>query len=261
MSRDFHELMHGGLIVSCQAFPGEPLYGAPTMARMAMAAQIGGAVGIRANGPDDIRAIRAVTELPVIGIYKRTYENSFVYITPTMTEVDEVVEAGADIVAVDATARRRPDGWATMDFLRAIRARHSVLVMGDVATLEEGMLAAGAGVDIVSTTLSGYTAQSDAHDGPDFNLLAQLVRALAVPVVAEGRISTPQECARAFAIGAFAVVVGSAITRPQDITRRFAEATPRGLGPRPGNDAGAPVIAQREVSVDTRAGVDGRTGR
>ncbi len=248
MSRGVHESMHGGLVVSCQAFPGEPLYGAPTMAQMAMAAEIGGAVGIRANGPDDIRAIRAVTQLPVIGIYKRMYENSFVYITPTMKEVDEVVAAGADIVAVDATARRRPDGQGTVDFLRAIRARHPVLVMGDVATLEEGVLAAGAGADIVSTTLSGYTAQSEAHDGPDFNLLAQLVRTLAVPVVAEGRISTPQECARAFALGAFAVVVGSAITRPQDITRRFAAATPRGAVAPPGNGVGAQIMAQHEVS-------------
>ena len=238
MSRGFRESVRGGLIVSCQAFPGEPLYGAPTMAQMAMAAQIGGAVGIRANGPDDIRAIRAVTRLPVIGIYKRTYENSFVYITPTMKEVDEVVAAGADIVAVDATARRRPDGQATVDFLRAIRARHSVLVMGDVATLEEGVLAASADVDVVSTTLSGYTEQSEAHEGPDFHLLAQLVRTLGVPVVAEGRISTPEECARAFALGAFAVVVGSAITRPQDITRRFAAATPRG----------ARILAERGAS-------------
>lgn len=248
MSRDFYESMHGGLIVSCQAFPGEPLYGAPTMAQMAMAAQIGGAVGIRANGPDDIRAIRAVTPLPVIGIYKRTYDNSSVYITPTMKEVDEVVAAGADIVAVDATARLRPDGQATVDFLRAIRARHSVLLMGDVATLDEGVLAASASVDIVSTTLSGYTAQSERHEGPDFNLLAQLVRTLAVPVVAEGRISTPDECARAFALGAFAVVVGSAITRPQDITRRFAAATPRGASVPAEHDDGAQVVAQGEAS-------------
>ena len=231
MSGNSHEALRGGLIVSCQAFPGEPLYGAPMMAQMAQAATDGGAVGIRANGPDDIRAIRAVTRLPVVGIYKKVYEYSPVYITPTMKEVDAVVEAGADIVAVDATARRRPDGRTTGEFLHAIRARHpSVGLMGDIATQEEGKLAAEAGVDLVSTTLAGYTGQNEAHDGPDFNLLAQLVRSLAIPVIAEGRISTPQECARAFALGAFAVVVGSAITRPQDITRRFVEATPRAAG-------------------------------
>lgn len=219
--------LQGGLIVSCQALPGEPLCGPKFMAAMAVAAQAGGAVGLRANGGPDIEAIKRVTTLPLIGIVKRDYPSSPVYITPTMTEVDEIVEAGADILAADATQLTRPDGKTFAEFVASIRQRHQIVIMADVSTCQEGLDAQAAGVELVSTTLSGYTPHSQALAGPDFTLLAQLVNLLQIPVIAEGRISTPQECEQAFDLGAFAVVIGSAITRPQEIVRRFAAVTPR----------------------------------
>jgi len=220
--------LQGGLIVSCQALPGEPLCGPDFMAAMAVAAVDGGAVGLRANGVEDIAAIKRVTTLPLIGIIKRDYPGSDVYITPTMAEVDAIVEAGADIVATDATHQARPDGLSFEEFVVAIRKRHKTLIMGDVSTLAEGVDAVRAGADIVSTTLSGYTPYSRQLTGPDFTLLEALVHALECPVIAEGRIVLPEECARAFSLGAYATVIGSAITRPQDIVRRFAAVTPRG---------------------------------
>lgn len=219
--------LQGGLIVSCQALPGEPLCGPKFMSAMAVAAQAGGAVGLRANGGPDIEAIKRVTTLPLIGIVKRDYPTSPVYITPTMAEVDEIVEAGADILAADATQLTRPDGSTFLEFVAAIRKRHRILIMADVSTREEGHQAQEAGVDLVSTTLSGYTPYSQQIEGPDFTLLAELAQRLTVPVIAEGRISTPEECQMAFDLGAFATVIGSAITRPQEIVRRFAAVTPR----------------------------------
>jgi len=219
--------LQGGLIVSCQALPGEPLCGPEFMAAMAVAAQAGGAVGLRANGGPDIEAIKRVTTLPVIGIVKRDYPGSPVYITPTMVEVDEIVEAGADMLATDATRLARPDGRTFAEFVAAIRKRHQILIMGDVSTRQEGLDAVSAGVDVVSTTLSGYTPYSEQRTGPDFTLLEALAQGLDIPVIAEGRITTPEECQRAFELGAFATVIGSAITRPQEIVRRFAAVTPR----------------------------------
>ena len=219
--------LRGGLIVSCQALPGEPLYGSKYMVGMAIAAEQGGAAGLRVNGDDDIRAIRAVTRLPVIGIEKKEYPECSAYITPTMTEVDHVVGAGADIVALDATGSLRPDGSTFADMVRRIRDRYDVLIMGDVSTAEEGLSAVHAGADLVSTTLAGYTPYSATVDGPDFQLLARLAREAGVPVVAEGRFWTPEECRQAFGLGAFAVVVGTAITRPQEIAHRFVKVTPR----------------------------------
>ena len=221
------EALRGGLIVSCQALPGEPMHGSGYMAAMAVAAERGGAAGLRVNGGDDIRAVRAATRLPIIGIEKKDYPECAVYITPTMTEVDNVIHAGADIVAIDATKSLRPDGGSFADMVRRIRNRHDVLIMGDVSTVEEGLEAARTGADLVSTTMAGYTSYSAWLEAPDFRLLERLVREAGVPVIAEGRIWMPEECREAFLLGAFAVVVGTAITRPQEITRRFAEVTPR----------------------------------
>lgn len=218
------ERLRGGLIVSCQALEGEPLHGPGFMAAMARAAEMGGAVGIRANSPEDIRAIKAVCSLPLIGLYKRTYPNSDIYITPTMREVRAVVEAGAELVAIDATQRPRPDGLTLEELVRQIRAESEVLIVGDVSTYEEGVAAARAGVDIVSTTLSGYTPYSRQRSTVDLELVARLAADLPVPVVAEGRIWTPEEARKALEAGAFAVVVGTAITRPQEIVRRFVQA-------------------------------------
>ncbi len=222
--------LRGGLIVSCQALPHEPLHGAEIMARMAVAAWQGGAAGIRANTPADIRAIRAAVPLPLIGLFKAG--DAEVYITPTLEHGRAVAAAGADIVALDATARPRPDGRALAGVIAALHTEFGVPIMADVSTLAEGVAAAAAGADLISTTLSGYTSYSPQTTVPDLALVAALAERVAVPVVAEGRISTPALARAALAAGAFAVVVGAAITRPQWITAQFVAGT-RLDGPAP----------------------------
>ena len=219
------ERLKGGLVVSCQADPGDPLYGIEHMVAMARAAMVGGAVGIRSNYPHDVQAIKQAIPLPLIGLYKKRYEGSPVYITPTMEEVRAIAAAGADIVAVQLTDQVRPDGL-TRDELVA-RIRHEfpdLLIMADISTLDEGLYAARLGVDVVSTTMSGYTPYSPQLEGPDLDLVRDLSRAVSTPVIAEGRISSPEECRKALEAGAFAVVVGTAITRPQTVTAWYAQA-------------------------------------
>jgi N-acylglucosamine-6-phosphate 2-epimerase len=215
----FIERVRGHLIVSCQALPDEPLHGAHIMARMALAAQQGGAAGIRANGADDIRAIKSTVDLPVIGIFKDG--DIGVYITPTFGHARAVSDAGADVIALDATLRPRPDGSTSAEIIRAIHDELGKPVMADVSTLEEAIAAQNAGADIVAPTLSGYTPYSPQIATPDWELIAALVKELRVPVIAEGRIHTPEDAVRALEIGAVSVVVGGAITRPQQITARF----------------------------------------
>lgn len=195
------------------------------MAAMARAAAQGGAKGIRANGPEDIRAVKAVVDLPIIGILKRVIDGYDVYITPDLDSARSVAEAGADVIAVDATDRPHPEGSAT-EHIVTIKAELQLPVMADVATLEEGVSAAEAGADYVATTLSGYTPTSPSSDQPDLKLVDELVQALDVPVIAEGRYWAPEQIARAFELGARAVVVGTAITNPREITRRFASVVP-----------------------------------
>jgi len=220
----FVEQVSGGMIVSCQALPHEPLFGAEIMARMALAAQQGGAVGIRANTPSDIRAIRNTVALPIVGLYKVELPGYEVYITPTVTAACEVAAAGADVIAVDATARPRPDFDHLRDFIAAIHDATGLPILADISTFEEGLAAEAAGADIISTTLSGYTHYSPAPDGPDIALVATLRKALATPLLAEGRYHTPEQVTEALKAGATCVVVGGAITRPQEITRRFLRA-------------------------------------
>lgn len=222
------EMLRGGLIVSCQAEPDEPLYSSHIMAAMARAAVLGGARGIRANTPPDIRAIRQVIEVPIIGIYKIEVPGYEVRITPTLEAASQVVEAGADIVALDATARSRPGGLSAGQLIQAVKTSLSVPVMADVSTFEEGQIAAEAGADLVATTLSGYTLYSRQADDCDLELVRALAHTLSIPVVAEGRIATPHEARQALEAGAYAVVVGAMITRPQQITRRFVEAIEAG---------------------------------
>ncbi len=221
------ESLRGGLIVSCQAMPEEPFFGAHYMTAMACAALAGGAVAIRANGPEDIAAIRAAVVLPVIGLFKEDIPNCEVRITPTIEHADQVAKAGADVVAIDATPRPRPAGVTAKQLIDHVHQRCGKAVLADVSTLEEGLQAAGWGADFVATTLSGYTAYSPAQAGPDLGLLEQLATRLKparIPVIAEGRISTPEQAAQALLLGAHAVVVGGAITRPQWITAQFASA-------------------------------------
>lgn len=219
-------MLKPGLIVSCQARTDNPLHGPSFMAAMAKAAEQGGAVGIRANGPEDIRAIKAVVRLPVIGIYKYPLAGYEVLITPDLARAAAVAEAGADLIALDATVRPHPEGTAQA-LIAQIKAELGLPVVADVATLEEGVAAAQAGADYIATTLSGYTSYSAAAEGPDLTLVQQLCRAIAQPVIAEGRFCTPDEVQTALALGAFAVVVGTAITNPREITRRFVGAYSR----------------------------------
>lgn len=213
------------LVVSCQARPDNPLHGPAFMAAMAVAAQQGGALAIRAQGTADIAAIRAAVPLPIIGLLKRDDPGMPVYITPDFASAQAVVQAGAHVVALDATPRPR-QGEPLAMLIPRIRAELGVPVLADIATLEEGIAAAALGADAVASTLSGYTKQTAHHtDGPDFDLLAALVAALGVPVLAEGRFTDPAQLARALALGAHAVVVGTAITNPREITRRFTSAT------------------------------------
>lgn len=218
------EQIRGGLIVSCQALAHEPLHGSEIMARMAIAAQQGGAVGIRANSPEDIAAIRAVVSLPIIGLYKVNEPGYEVYITPRLVHARAVFAAGADLVAVDATARPHPEAPDGAAYIRLLKTHLPCPILADVATCDEGMAAAAAGADLVSTTLSGYTADSPQREAPDLDLVRALAARLSVPVIAEGRIHTPEQAAAALAAGAYAVVVGGAITRPQEITARFVRA-------------------------------------
>jgi len=221
---DILAAIRGGLIVSCQAKPGSPLRSPEIMAAMARAASIGGAKGIRANTPQDVAAIRAAVGLPLIGLWKQDIPGFDVYITPTLAAAKAIAAAGADIVALDATLRPHPEGLDAAGLIKAVKGALRVLVMADISTLEEGIAAAHAGADVLSTTLSGYTPYSPQIKGPDLELVAALSRAVSIPVIAEGRISTPAEARRALDAGAYAVVVGTAITAPDAITARFARA-------------------------------------
>ena len=215
------EAIKGGLVVSCQAYPGEPLRHPETMAQMAMAAVEGGAVGIRCQGLSDIAAIKGQVEVPVIGIWKDGREG--VYITPTLRHARCCASAGADIVAIDATGRPRPDGRTYADTVRALHDE-GIVVMADCGSFADAERAVEAGSDIISTTLSGYTGERKKTDGPDFALLGRMVAAFgdATPVLCEGRIHTPDQLTQVMAMGAWAAVVGTAITHPTSITRWFA---------------------------------------
>ena len=218
--------LRGGLVVSCQALPGEPLFGADIMARLAIAAERGGAVGIRANSPADIAAIRAVTSLPLIGLSKVEISGYDVYITPTLAEARAVSDAGADIVALDATQRPHPEGTPA-EFVRRVKDATGKAILADISTYDEAVAAQDAGADFVSTTMSGYTPYSPQSDEPDLELVRRLTSILTIPLIAEGRIVTPEQARAALDAGAWAVVVGGAITRPQQITQRFVKAVQR----------------------------------
>jgi N-acylglucosamine-6-phosphate 2-epimerase len=220
-----------GLIVSCQAEATEPLFGAPIMAALARAALAGGAVGIMANTPADVAAIRAVSDCFLIGVYKVHTPDSPVYITPTCEAAAAVAQAGCDMIAIDATPRPRPGGLALGDLVRTIQTTLGLPVMAHVSCRADAAFAEPLGVDVLTTALAGYTAHGrPPQDGPDLEFLADLTAQSRVPVVAEGRFRTPAEVARAFDLGAYAVVIGGAITRPQDITRRLVQAIPAPAG-------------------------------
>ena len=217
----------GELIVSCQALPNEPLHSDFIMARMAVASKEGGAKGIRANSVVDIKAIKEAVDLPVIGIIKRDYSDADVYITATIKEVDELMEAKPDIIALDATISSRPNGQSLDEFYNEIRSKYPhQLLMADCSTIEEMIHADELGFDFVGSTLVGYTKQSqgDKIEANDFEILRKVLSRIHHPLIAEGNIDTPEKVKRVLELGAYSVVVGSAITRPQLITKKFVNA-------------------------------------
>ncbi|WP_159887031.1 N-acetylmannosamine-6-phosphate 2-epimerase [Paenibacillus puerhi] len=222
---DVFEQIKRKLVVSCQALPDEPLHSPFIMGRMAYAAFLGGASGIRANSVADIKEIKQTVNLPIIGIIKEVYGDCPVFITPTMKEVDALCEEGVEIIAMDATDRIRPDGSTIAELFPLIREKYKdQLFMADCSTYEEAVTAAELGFDLVGTTLSGYTEATKDNTLPDFGLVEKLVSTLNVPIIAEGGISTPEELKKLFDLGIYSAVVGSAITRPMDITKKFVKA-------------------------------------
>lgn len=206
--------MKRGLIVSCQALVNEPLHSSFIMSKMALAAKQGGAIGIRANTVEDIKAIKSEVDLPVIGIIKQDYEHMIPYITPSMKEVDALVEANVEVIAMDATINQ------SEDFIREVFIKYPTQkFMADISTVEEGLRAETLGFHYIGTTLVGYTEQSQGLN--NFEVLDILIKKCSVPVVAEGNFDTPEKARKALEMGAFSVVVGSAITRPQLITEKF----------------------------------------
>ena len=217
--------LRGKLVVSCQASPGEPLDDLHTLSRMAAAVLLGGAAGLRAEGAERVAAFRALTPLPIIGLTKTLDSRSDVYITPSFLSAAAIAHAGADIIALDCTHRRLSESEPWPKLIRRIHGELKCLVCADIATMDDALAAEAAGADVVATTLRGYTAETAGIRAVDWPMLETLVDTLTVPVILEGHVQHPEEVTRALRLGVHAVVVGSAITRPQVITARFVSAT------------------------------------
>ncbi len=222
MKNELLEQLKGGMIVSCQSEGDDPFNEDPEyMALFARAAEMGGAIGIRTQGIEKLKAIKRATKLPVIGLLKSLFPDGTVCITGSFKEVEQLIAAGSDIVAIDGTFRER-QGLTGPDFIRIAKERYGCLVLADIATYEEAKACEDAGADCVSTTLNGYTPNTfQFHEGPNYNVLKDCVNGLSVPVFAEGRYNTPMEAGKAMELGAFAVISGTAITRPRVITQWF----------------------------------------
>ncbi|NLP22500.1 MAG: N-acetylmannosamine-6-phosphate 2-epimerase [Erysipelotrichaceae bacterium] len=225
-------ILKKGLVVSCQATEDEPMFGSEIMAKMALAAQMGGAVGVRVNTYSDLVAVRKAVDIPILGLIKTVHPGFWPYITTTMEDVDKVVESGAEIVCIDATFYPRFDGNDFPTFYKLVRERHpNVEIMADISTFEEGIRADKLGCDYVSTTLWGYTPDTvDEGSGliqelrePNIELVGQLAKVCKAPIVAEGRFFNSENAIKAFKAGAHAVVIGAGITRPQIITKKIVD--------------------------------------
>ncbi|MDR2878734.1 MAG: N-acetylmannosamine-6-phosphate 2-epimerase [Fusobacteriales bacterium] len=220
------EILRKNLIVSCQALEDEPLHSPFIMGRMALASKEGGAGGIRANTVADITEIKKTVDMPIIGIIKKEYPDSEVYITPTMDEIDVLIQSGAEIIALDATLRMRPKETELNKFFKTIKEKYpKQMFMADISTVEEAENAEKLGFDFIGTTLHGYTENTKNQNiaDNDFKFLKDVLNSASVPVIAEGKIDTPEKAKRVLELGAFCVVVGGAITRPQLITKAFSE--------------------------------------
>ncbi len=214
------ENVKGKLIVSCQALPDEPLHSSFIMGRMAYAAFVGGASGIRANTVADIQEIKKNVFLPIIGIIKEVYGDNPVYITPTMKEIDKLVAEGVDVIAIDGTKRERPDGNTLENLMKEAKEKYpNQLFMADTSCVEEAVNCEKLGFDFVGTTLVGYTEYTKGND--PLTELEKVIKAVNIPVIGEGNLDTPEKARKALDLGAYAVVVGGAITRPQQITKKF----------------------------------------
>ncbi len=215
-----------GLVASCQALENEPLHSSYIMSKMALAAHLGGAVGIRANSVQDIQAIKKEVALPVVGIVKRDYPDSEIFITATKKEVAELIESGCEMIAMDATLRQRPNGEKLKDLVDYVKASHPhIQLMADISTLEDALEAERLGFDCVSTTLYGYTNETSGCKlyENDFEFIKIVLDNIRIPVIAEGNILTPEMAKVVMSLGAYSVVVGGAISRPQQITKRFVD--------------------------------------
>ena len=223
--QELFDLMKGNIIISCQATPGEPLYDKDrsVMPLMARAAKLAGAKMIRTSSVRDIVSIKEETGLPVIGLIKREYPGYSGRITMTMREVDECMEALGEIVSIDCTDTERGDGLTAPEFLKKVKEKYpNIIIMADCATLNEAKAARAAGADLVGSTMNGYTAATaDCKGDPNYELVKDMVASLDCPVIAEGRVHTPEQAKKMLEIGAWAVVVGGAITRPLEIAQRF----------------------------------------
>lgn len=217
------EAIRGRLVVSCQAYPGEPMLDPRTMSQVAQSAVIGGAVAIRAKGLDDLRALRAAVDVPIIGLVKVGKEG--VFITPTLADCVEVAEIGCEVVAIDGTRRPRPDGLSLAETIARLKERFpEVLVMADCGSAADAVAAQEAGADLIGTTLVGYSGERPKTDGPDWEAVDEMLAVADRPLIVEGRLHTPADAAEAMRRGAWSVVVGTAITHPATITRWFSDA-------------------------------------
>lgn len=223
---EFFTALRSGVIVTCQTDASGPFNTPASVAAFALAASMGGAAAIRTDGKENITAVRAAVELPVIGFVSGAFPNGWPCLTPDLEAVEQLIDAGADIISLDVTPRKRPNGMDGIEFFDEVRAGFDLPLIADIATFEEGIRAAELGADAVATTLSGFTeysVQRD-HDGPDLALVEELSRAVKIPVIAQGRIWTPAQASEAIRCGAYCVVTGSAVTRPSVITQRFVDA-------------------------------------
>lgn len=226
------DAIHGKMIISCQAIPGEPLYleDDSIMYLMARAAKRAGTPAIRTSSIRDVAAIKKETGLPVIGLVKINYPGYDSYITPTMKEVDDLVAVGSDVVALDCTLRKRGDGTTINEFIAQIRQKYpDIILMADISNYKEGINAWKCGVDIVGTTMSGYTDYTSKKDEPDYELMTRLAADIDIPVIGEGKIHYPDQAVKALQTGIWSIVVGGAITRPLEIAQRFMKAIDEGV--------------------------------